>query len=200
MNQIKFKNKKTNKDYYLIIFLTENDYHLNSNTSLSFSKSYSTCFNSINNIEKFLKFANNNGCSFIITDLYKNVIFFASFIKNEKQQVIELYNVCKNFDLCDLNPYDILNTFMDNYLIDNPLFNNYNYIRLAILIKSKYLKKALSLYTKLGFKVESTPSPLYINLPSYMSMICNLKNRNESNLQIEYDNFVRFYTESYLEN
>ena len=190
MNRIKFIND--NKEYFILISFGKNKIEFNTLNNISFSSAYLKCFESDSNLHSLLEFSGDRGISVIITDLQERVIFFASFIKNDIEKVIELYNVCKDFQLCELSPYLILKTIIKYFVKDNPIFNNYTKIRLAILKKTKYLEPALLLYTRLGFTVEQKNTQVVVNLPPYFSMIRDLetKDKNKVNFDHEYSKVI----------
>ena len=116
MNRIKFINN--NKEYFLIIIFGKKNIEFNNIHNKSFSSAYLNCFGSNNHLQNLLDFSGDRGVSIIIADLQDNIIFFASFIKNDVEKVIELYNVCKDFQLCDLPPYLILKTVIKYFIKD----------------------------------------------------------------------------------
>ena len=58
---------------------------------------------------------------------------------------------------------------------------------MAILKKSKYLEKALLLYTRLGFTVESKPKKVLVDIPPYFSMILNLENKDTKKVDFDHE-------------
>ncbi len=152
-------------------------------TNLSLDQIYQTCFsNFIPNVSRSLvSFTQGKGITILVTDINHHSLFLISIIKNQKTGCLELFNICKDLKQTSLSGYYFIKTIIDYFICDNPLFQDYPRIRLALLCDNPYLVPALKTYCLLGFQLETPKMPLVSMLDNYQSMIRPLYGAQPSN-------------------
>ena len=150
------------------ISLTE----ITSTTQTSLNKIYHTCFgNGLGEtIQSLVGFTKDKGATILVTDAEDHSLFIISIIKNPKTECVELFNICKDLERKCFSGYYFINIVINNFICHNPLFQDYQHLRLAMLCRNPYLVPAFKTYCQLGFSVDQKTMPVSSLLDDYISM------------------------------
>ena len=182
MNSTNFTHN--NKKYKISSNSTNDIRNYKNQNLISFNTNYRKCFNSHSELKNTLTFTENRGLTILVSNDLDETIFFCSLIKNIKTNGIEIYNVCKDFQKCDITPYRILSNIINYFIKNNPFFTNYNTIRLAVIRDNKFLIPAVITYCKLGFSIDINNTELIINIAPHITMSRSVYDKK----QIDYNN------------
>ena len=138
----------------------------------STDEAYEFCFKhpSPNTFSQLNNFDTRKGCSIVVFEPETNKTHFViTLIYFPQTSAVEIYNVCK-LQHSTLSAREIIGIIIDQFCIDNPLFDSCKYIHLAMLCESIYFFPAFITYCKLGFRVDENRQSLSMRLPDHFTM------------------------------
>lgn len=186
MNQLEFYIKQ-NK--YFICLLDQYENSITNNKKLN--KIYTPCFGNTNTIQDIIGFSKHKGITIVILDKNQNFVFLFTVIKNVNTRCLEIYNVCKDLTNPDIKGTQIIKVIIREFIIKNIFFKGYYEIRLAILLKNKYILQTLFCYQNIGFRYSNGKKKLSCYLPPHFTLELNLKNKKNLDINTKTNDFLQ---------